>query len=609
MKRLFILIMTLLSVSTFISAEETYQEKVRNVYLNYACLYKYGPNVSYESLSNSDKAGLKYYASRDGVRSLEYNALDFFNSSQIKRYNLNMEDEIKELEKYKPATSNNQKNPSATKSKKNETELTTEELDKIVNDVYKKLTPEELERLEKLEWERYTTQNIKGKAEKYIADKINEWSVKDTYEKTSEYEERLRTKSDSLLNVVCSAYVEGLKNHIRFSVLKSSYDADKEQLKIDVEVWIDGESTACFPHYIFVKIPPKEARNFELWWLCNDSESISKRKIYTSDGQCTYIFNVDVKCSDGRIIDVGLYPNLLPHWWPKHEFVIDFDDDRLNVTNPYLKNRKYSFSKNSIVYTLEEQIQRVETKCDSVNNNLLKYPFNNNGVRMKCPTFDSLLVGAKDSVLSDKILEALNYIEKRESFIEDSLLQDAKKDTIRYVNTVLENDSNSKAQVEKQYIEYRCKYTFQQFAAFYLYNIAPDTRSCREEYREKYLYLFKYPHEFDSSYQRGESAFLADIDSRIRQRSEVDSFIKWLNNFTMLNLKKDYDEDVISIKNRYAELKDNMYLDDVKNALRNNEKLSAEWYKNGLWFASDYNAFITSYMSNHYKQDLKKLKN
>ena len=59
MKRLFTLIMTLLLVSTFISAEETYQEKVKNVYLKYACLYKYGPNVSYESLSSSEKAGLK----------------------------------------------------------------------------------------------------------------------------------------------------------------------------------------------------------------------------------------------------------------------------------------------------------------------------------------------------------------------------------------------------------------------------------------------------------------------------------------------------------------------------------------------------------------------
>ena len=59
MKRHFTLIMTLLLVSTFISAEETYQEKVKNVYLKYACLYKYGPNVSYESLSSSEKAGLK----------------------------------------------------------------------------------------------------------------------------------------------------------------------------------------------------------------------------------------------------------------------------------------------------------------------------------------------------------------------------------------------------------------------------------------------------------------------------------------------------------------------------------------------------------------------
>ena len=162
--------------------------------------------------------------------------------------------------------------------------------------------------------------------------------------------------------------------------------------------------------------------------------------------------------------------------------------------------------------------------------------------------------------------------------------------------------------MEKQYVEYRCKYALQQFATLYFYNIIPDTITCREEYREKYLYLFKYPHEFDSSYQKGESEFLADVESRIKQRSEVDSFIKWLNNFTMLNFKKDYDEDVIRIKKRYAELKDNLYLDDVKKALRNNEKLSAEWYKNGLWFASDYNAFITSYMSNHYKQDLKRLK-
>lgn len=608
MKRLFTLIMTLLLVPTFISAEETYQEKVKNVYLKYACLYKYGPNVSYESLSSSEKAGLKNYASRDGVRSLEYNALDFFNSSQIKRYNLNMEDEIKELEKYKTAASNNQKNPSATKSKKNETELTMEDIKEIVNNVYKKLTPEELERIEKLRWENYITQDIKGKAEKYIADKINEWSVKDTYEKTSEYEERLRMKSDSLLNEVCSAYLEGLKNHVRFSVLGSSYDADKEKLEIKVKVWIDGESTECFPRSVFVKIPPREARNFELWWLCNDLESISKRKIYTRVGSCPDIFNVDVKCSDGRIIDVGFYPNLLPEW-SEYEFIIGFDDERLNVTNPYLKNRKYNFSKNSIVYTPEERIQKVVMKCDSINRNLLKYPFNYNGVRMECPTFDSLLIEAKDSVLSNKILEALNYIEKRESFIKDSLLQDAKNDTIRYVNTVLENDSNSRLQVEKQYIDYRCKYTLQQFATLYLYNIVADTITCREEYREKYLQLFKSTQEFDLSYQKGESEFLADVESRIKQRSEVDSFIKWLNKFTMLNFKKDYDEDVIRIKKRYAELKDNLYLDDVKKALRNNEKLSTEWYKNGLWFASDYNAFITSYMSNHYKQDLKKLKN
>lgn len=602
MKRLFTLIMTLLLVSTFISAEETYQEKVKNVYLKYACLYKYGPNVSYESLSSSEKAGLKNYASRDGVRSLEYKALDYFNSSQIKRYNMNMENEIQGLEKYKTASSANQTNQIRQKAE------TVAKKKGITDEAWKEA-----------KWNYYSTKTIKGVAEKYLAGKINEWSVKDVYEKTSEYEERLRTKSDSLLNAVCSAYLEGLKNNVRFSVLESSYDADKEELEIKVELGIDGEYTMSFPEPVYVKIPPKEARKFELRWLCNDSESISKRTIYLLGDCIIYIFNVDVKCSDGRIIDVG-QPSRLLHHYSELEFIISFDDERLNVTNPYLKNRKYNFTKNSIVYTPEELARfdtiafrkvckKVEMKCDSVNNDLLRYPFNYNGTRVECPKLDSSLIGAKGGALSSKIAEASRYMERRESFIKDSLLKDAKKDTIRYVDTVMEFDSISRIQVEKQYTEYRCKYSPQQFATLYLYNIVADTITCREEYREKYLQLFISTQEFDLSYQKGESEFLADVESRIKQRSEVDSFIKLLNNFTMLNFKKDYDEDVIRIKKRYAELKDNLYLDDVKKALRNNEKLSAEWYKNGLWFASDYNAFITSYMSNHYKQDLKKLKN
>lgn len=599
MKRLFTLIMTLLLVSTFISAEETYQEKIKNVYLKYACLYKYGPNVSYESLSSSEKAGLKNYASRDGVRSLEYNALDFFNSSQIKRYNLNMEDEIKELEKYKTAASNNQKNPSATNGKN-------------------KNSKSDAEKQKEADWKHYSTRTVKGVAEKYIADKINEWSVKDVYEKTSEYEKRLRTKSDSLFERICSEYLFELQNSVRISVKERKYDADKELLTVSVDVWLSGYKEYFLDKDVQVRLSPNDARNFKLLEMCDDLKSVSKRQIcfLTDMEHLIVIFNVGVRCNDGRIIDVGWSPVFRDL---AHEFIISFDDERLNVTNPYLKNRKYNFTKNSIVYTPEELARfdtiafrkvckKVEMKCDSVNNDLLKYPFNYNMARVECPTLDSSLIGAKDSVHSSKIAEASRYMERRESYIKDSLLQDAKKDTIRYVDTVMEFDSISRIQVEKQYTEYRCKYSPQQFATLYLYNIVADTITCREEYREKYLQLFKSTQEFDLSYQKGESDFLADVESRIKQRSEVDSFIKWLNNFTMLNFKKDYDEDVIRIKKRYAELKDNLYLDDVKKALRNNEKLSAEWYKNGLWFASDYNAFITSYMSNHYKQDLKRLK-
>ena len=602
MKRHFTLIMTLLLVSTFISAEETYQEKVKNVYLKYACLYKYGPNVSYESLSSSEKAGLKNYASRDGVKSLEYKALDYFNSSQIKRYNMNMENEIQGLEKYKTASSANQKNSSATNGKK-------------------KNSKSDAEKQKEAEWIYYSTKTIKGVAEKYIAGKINEWSVKDVYEKTSEYEKRLRTESDSLFERICAEYLLELQNSVRISVKERKYDADKELLTISVSVWLSGYKELVFDNDVRVRLNPNDARNFNLRYLSDKTQSVIKRKIYIVEKEfinIPMVVDLDVVCSDGRIVNAGTDPILITITGA-NEFVISFDDERLNVTNPYLKNRKYNFTKNSIVYTPEELARfdtiafrkvckKVEMKCDSVNNDLLKYPFNYSGTRVECPKLDSSLIGAKGSALSSKIAEASRYMERRESYIKDSLLQDAKKDTVRYVNTVLEFDQDSKAQMEKQYVEYRCKYALQQFATLYFYNIIPDTITCREEYREKYLYLFKYPHEFDSSYQRGESAFLADIDSRIRQRSEVDSFIKWLNNFTMLNFKKDYDEDVVRIKKRYEELKDNLYLDDVKKALRNNEKLSAEWYKNGLWFASDYNAFITSYMSNHYKQDLKRLK-
>lgn len=602
MKRLFTLIMTLLLVSTFISAEETYQEKVKNVYLKYACLYKYGPNVSYESLSSSEKAGLKNYASRDGVKSLEYKALDYFNSSQIKRYNINMENEINGLEKYKTAASANQKNSSATNGKNNNSKS-------------------EAEKQKEAEWKYYSTKTIKGVAEKYIAGKINEWSVKDVYEKTSEYEKRLRTESDSLFERICAEYLLELQNSVRISVKERKYDADKELLTISVSVWLSGYKELVFDNDVRVRLNPNDARNFNLRYLSDKAQSVIKRKIYIVEKEfinIPMVVDLDVVCSDGRIVNAGTDPILITITGA-NEFVISFDDERLNVTNPYLKNRKYNFTKNSIVYTPEELARfdtiafrkvckKVEMKCDSVNNDLLKYPFNYNRTRVECPTLDSSLIGAKDSVHSSKIAEASRYMERRESYIKDSLLQDAKKDTIRYVDTVMEFDSISRIQVEKQYTEYRCKYSPQQFATLYLYNIVADTITCREEYREKYLQLFKSTQEFDLSYQKGESDFLADVESRIKQRSEVDSFIKWLNNFTMLNFKKDYDEDVIRIKKRYAELKDNLYLDDVKKALRNNEKLSAEWYKNGLWFASDYNAFITSYMSNHYKQDLKRLK-
>lgn len=245
------------------------------------------------------------------------------------------------------------------------------------------------------------------------------------------------------------------------------------------------------------------------------------------------------------------------------------------------------YKKDSLEF--KQMSQSLQDKIDETNVQLLQYPYNVQKRTLK----DSLpisLFGKTEELgreLQTKVAALPKMQEQTEKEVYEKLKVD---DPQRFTEIFFAQNPSKKQEVDKSYIECRCKYKYRlDFDMAFINNTLPDC-DCREKEYLTVSKLFHTRKDFDQMYSQEESSYNLELNNLKSMMADKKAIEEILFNSKQLNFKKSLhtsNEDLKSIVDRINKHKGKYYYTDVIDVVfKLNDKLAKEWEKNGTYFKS-----------------------
>ena len=424
----------------------------------------------------------------------------------------------------------------------------------------------------------------RGRIEDLVERKFNKWCVKGNYEKTTDYENRLKNKSDKIFDSICYVAANSILSDKEYTIKHGKYDADKETLPIAFMIYTKDKRNDIVKSNFTLKIPISDAKDTDFGKIRTEALEIAFYNnciIYKK-----LIFKYYRKQDANEIaIDMarGQESKLMKTCGPFDVSLENTEDiiisaNNLTLNSPYLKHHSYNYTE--------------EKKINSTFNKYKKYFENKN--------------------------EFLSYFKKGEEVFYEELkirqLYEEYNPTLSIATksdfSVIYNKCNKDEKTLKETIEYyqkmKDKYLQKSFLGnekkfyslyFELYIKKGNKKGFESEVYRLYYYntnkdLYTSEEEFNNIYKSCPKCAKNDIDARkyirrykydIRKLSQDDYKILVTNSIY------NYDKGITSTMDKVIEGNSSMY---------------KEFNKNGSYF-SNTKEFFNSYIGENYKTDLK----
>ena len=651
MKRLFTILFLSLTVVYTCMAESAYKRKTTEIQIKYGYYFLYGkmPSNGIKSIPPAKQVEVELYLAGMGIADLALAAYTLNNTLTQAQAVSALKKCLQELEEAKKLMTSEER----AEAKRRE-------------EARKEWEAEEAARKAAKERRKYKDQRGKdfpvAKITYDIEDSLLRWEKKSEYEKSTEYMLRLQTKSDSVFEAICRQYWV-TPSHINYS--KKSYDADKEEYEIEVSVWSEGKWGGKGRELNFmvrIQVSPDIAPKIRVPSV--DSYPLHRGNLVVFGENFITWESIVFELYEGLTIDFGVqdYPNYIS------DIIISCDS--MDITNPYLKGARYNFTRNRREYDAKTQarldslrIAAEEARYDSLyayyfqvvtnaNQQLLASPYNIDSIQFEIKEKTSGLIST-DSLYeaSKRNLETM-FLTKTSQWL-DSMQQNVRQNyPEKYVEIYFMQNPEDRKRLSEMYVDYRCKYTVEDFYRLNIYEEPLVPRSCREELYGNFGYLFENEQEFYSYYLQGDSILESIVKDRQQKREiqllyrefeqffeseqevasyylqggdslvanvaqdrqlkrEVTNWIESLDNTTAgLNLcgalsSSSYEVSTFLI--RLGALSTNPYFSDAIHALiQHNKKMQKEFNKSGQLF-TDEKAFYEAYITDNYRKIRKTL--
>jgi hypothetical protein len=112
----------------------------------------------------------------------------------------------------------------------------------------------EAERQKRLETDR-------GRIENLVEETFNKWCVKGEYEKTTDYDNRLKTYSIAKFDSICYKVASIMVKNKEYKIIHGNYDADNETLPITLMIYSKDKKNHIVKSNFTLKIPLNDARD------------------------------------------------------------------------------------------------------------------------------------------------------------------------------------------------------------------------------------------------------------------------------------------------------------------------------------------------------------
>lgn len=497
------------------------------------------------------------------------------------------------------------------------------------------MTPEERKKKAEEDALKARQKTSAGYLEMAIQATLMQWAAKGEFEKTADYQKRLKEEGETQFSKVCNEYFP----KATFNVKPLKYDADKELYDFEIKYTLQF-ATNSFTHNVIVAIPlDVDAARFLsqntptipiidcVWGVYESNITPQSYKITINDKT----YEASTKATDLLIKGAEILP--------------DFAELNSLSYNYSMVCRQHIDNKEHFLAEIEKYNKRI-AELDAINQKTIQLsPYYSRVPESKRKDFLLSFV-PKQFKNADDIAVIEDYYNQIQANIGEVSNSDPlqpikeylkKSDRKKFVEAYFEEHPDSAQILQKEWVEYQCHYEYQyiyQFVVAYLDGkLNTSRRDCRESAWNNYGQYYETKEEFENDFLKGETAlkehkYLCEkleaqvanisrclnmsIDNSADPLSITSAFTPANKRISSLNLQGANESN-----NKYIQLIANIYSQlapypkyQAKAAdliVSTAEKVQKEYDKNGTTFSSK-TEFVTAYFTPDYKRVLKSKK-
>ena len=362
------------------------------------------------------------------------------------------------------------------------------------------LTDAEKEEIKRLEFKK----SAYGQLVIPIFDKLTQFAQKGEYEKTADYEQRMKTQLLDSAMLWCAA-LKNMHAYVRVENVSSLYDADNEiatlKIKIKRQNWVDYSQ-------IKVPLPIEVAKNLEGFDNFNTYRTDYKKYCLTN---VLKLQGYDIYPDSIRFLLNGeKYTVNAPANMKLTDMIVDLSE--IETAGKYLKGYGYNVTKKHPIISKDAKDQitakviafntQLDTMFQQINSRLLVDPYNVKKIIFTEKDINMYKLNANDYY-------NMCSVEKRMQQIITEINEDEKegykrcrgnlqyKNPEKYLEITYTLNPDLQKYVGRNYRFYSCHYSESQYVMNLLDSV-DMIGDCREKYFEEYKHLFESKNQFDN---------------------------------------------------------------------------------------------------------------